>query len=463
VRFPLRNPTSGLPLCLILSAILSVGTGCVRPEETRRPARPKHVIVETNQPETKTEIPKPPTREEIREEKATRKVLAELPTGNTSRSEIEKRIEDAEADIPDDEVETEYQARKKAIDAEAKSTSEPEDDQTAVPNQNPDPDAGVTPNPNSGGLLTENPTDDSHTDEAPPELPQKSTSEPSPPGVEAEQPKVKVEPAKPQPTVEPEKPKTKIEPAKPQPKAEPEKPTTKIDPARPQPMAEPEQPKTKVEPAKPQPTVEPVKPKTKVEPAKPQPKVEPKKPVAKVNSALQDILGQLSSDPDYQLSSQAATLGLMQNSEYLALQKSLTGTKEKSCNFFFAAALIRAHGPALNDTTATPDNFPIWSNLAANLDTKYFIPTGWKRISVATMKKWFKEGKPFDVALQMDAPAGKGHGHVAIPVGLNAKGEVLVAQARLDKVANQVVVYSDKTISSNYKIFARYPADLDSN
>lgn len=168
-----------------------------------------------------------------------------------------------------------------------------------------------------------------------------------------------------------------------------------------------------------------------------------------------------SSSGEYRLSEVAANFGMMRlpKENYSALQKKLMGSSMKACNFFFAAALIEAGAPASDGATATRDHYPAW--LAADLDTKYFNSksAGWERITLVQMKQWFQERRNFDVAIQRDAPPGKKHGHIAIPIGLNADGKVLVAEASYKTVANRIAAYSDVSIATKFRIYARYKKD----
>ncbi len=153
------------------------------------------------------------------------------------------------------------------------------------------------------------------------------------------------------------------------------------------------------------------------------------------------------SSPDYQLSEIAAKLGMMTpKKSYLALQKSLMGSSLRSCNFFVDAALIEAN-------LATSNSFP---NLqAAAFDTKYFVPKGWKRVTLAQLKQAFKDHKTFDAAIQRDAPPGKAHGHVAIAIGLNTAGNVMIAEASYMTESNRISVYNDASLNSKFKIYVR--------
>lgn len=153
------------------------------------------------------------------------------------------------------------------------------------------------------------------------------------------------------------------------------------------------------------------------------------------------------STPYFQLSEIAANLGSMKTAEYRRIQIDTMKTAYRACNFFLITALVEANVVEKTDP-------PLF--MAAAFDDHYFVPTGWKKISVETMKKWFRDGKSFDVVLQRDAPKGKNHGHVAIPVGLNAAGQVMVAEGVYQKVSNRIRVYSDKEIATKFRIFARY-------
>gem|GEM_PF-3461979 len=157
---------------------------------------------------------------------------------------------------------------------------------------------------------------------------------------------------------------------------------------------------------------------------------------------------------DFQLSEIAAQLGAIRpRSKYLDLQKELVANRTKSCNFFFAVALIEARAPDAKGQAATSSNYP--SAMAAQLDKTYFIPAGWRQIKLAELKQWFRDGKTFDVAIQRGAPEGKRHGHVAIPIGLNADGNVMVSEASYLTESNRISVYPDASLASKFRIFVR--------
>jgi hypothetical protein len=171
-------------------------------------------------------------------------------------------------------------------------------------------------------------------------------------------------------------------------------------------------------------------------------------------SGPKEVIDYPRTTPEYRLSEIAANFGTMRpKSEYLKIQKSLVGNSTKACNLFFAAALIEAKAPDAKGKVATRDNFP--GGLATHLDTTYFGPGGWKKITLTELKKAFRDRKSFDVAIQRDAPAGKIHGHVAIPIGLNADGKVMVAEASYLKDSNRIAVYTDDTLSKKFRIYVR--------
>jgi hypothetical protein len=152
------------------------------------------------------------------------------------------------------------------------------------------------------------------------------------------------------------------------------------------------------------------------------------------------------STADFQLSEVAAQLAALPKRAYLNEQRDKTGINYPACNYFLITALV--------DAKVTDErHLPLF--MAGSFDTEYFIPKGWKRISLATMKKWFKDGKSFDVAIQRDPPKGMRNGHVAIPIGLNAQGAVMIAEGVLNGAANKIAIYSDSSLDGKYKIFAR--------
>lgn len=164
-------------------------------------------------------------------------------------------------------------------------------------------------------------------------------------------------------------------------------------------------------------------------------------------SGPKTVVDRPKSTPTFQLSEIAANLGSMKTAEYRRIQIDTMDTAYRACNFFLITALVEARVADKND-------LPLLK--AAQFDDKYLIPQGWKKIPVETMKKWFRDGKSFDVVLQREAPKGKNYGHVAIPVGLNAEGQVMVAEGVLQKVSNRIRVYTDKEIATKFRIFARY-------
>lgn len=149
----------------------------------------------------------------------------------------------------------------------------------------------------------------------------------------------------------------------------------------------------------------------------------------------------------FQLSETAGRLGQMDPVKYRQLQKDTMGTSFRACNFFLITALVEAQ---ITDER----HLPLYQ--AALFDTKYFEPKGWAKITVKALKEWFREGRTFDVALQRNAPRGKRHGHVAIPVGLNEKGQILVAEGIYARISNRIQVYSDTQIATKYNLYVRY-------
>jgi hypothetical protein len=148
---------------------------------------------------------------------------------------------------------------------------------------------------------------------------------------------------------------------------------------------------------------------------------------------------------DRQLSQIAAKLATMGKSDYKKTQKDSIGTQYSACNFFVITALLGAN-------VVDESRIPMFT--AAAFPKKYLEPKGWEKIDALTLKEWFVAGYAFDVIIQRDPPKGKKHGHIAIPVGLNQSGDLLVAEGVLGKVTNRVRVYSDKELAK-YRIYVR--------
>lgn len=168
---------------------------------------------------------------------------------------------------------------------------------------------------------------------------------------------------------------------------------------------------------------------------------------AETYSGPTSVVDRPRSTREFQLSETAARLGLMDPAEYRQLQKETMGTSFRACNFFLITALVKAE-------ITDENHLPIYQ--AALFDTKYLEPKGWSKISISTLKKWFKEGRSFDVVLQRNAPKGKAHGHVAIPIGLNEMGQIMVAEGIYAKTSNRIRVYSDETLSTKFKVYVRF-------
>ena len=82
-------------------------------------------------------------------------------------------------------------------------------------------------------------------------------------------------------------------------------------------------------------------------------------------------------------------------------------------------------------------------------------PQGWKRTDLKTIKAWMHSDRAFDVIIQRKAPAGKRYGHIAIPIGLNARDDLMVAEASLGQVTNRIRVFSAQE-ASKFTIFVHY-------
>ncbi len=196
----------------------------------------------------------------------------------------------------------------------------------------------------------------------------------------------------------------------------------------------------------------PAEPKEKKSEPKPEPKIESNASAGDeldeegeaTSEAFEGRVTDIPRSSKFRLSEIAAELGSMNSHDYLKIQSDILDVKARACNFFLSTALYKSGATKV----------PLF-HMAAKFDTEYFDKTGWRRASVAEIRKWFTEGKAFDVAIQRDPPKGKNHGHVAIPVGLDSKGQILVAEGIYKKVSNQIRVYSDATLSSRYKIYVR--------
>jgi hypothetical protein len=151
------------------------------------------------------------------------------------------------------------------------------------------------------------------------------------------------------------------------------------------------------------------------------------------------------STADRQLSQIAAELAKLGKSDYQQIQKDSLGTKYSACNFFVITALLGAK-------VADENRIPMFT--AAAFPEKYLEPKGWEKIDVATLKNWLREGRSFDAIIQRDPPKGKIHGHIAIPVGLNEAGDLLVAEGVLGKVTNRIRVYTAAELTK-YRVYVR--------
>ncbi|MBC7386845.1 MAG: hypothetical protein H7301_11880 [Cryobacterium sp.] len=147
------------------------------------------------------------------------------------------------------------------------------------------------------------------------------------------------------------------------------------------------------------------------------------------------------------LSETAARLASMGRRDYQKLQYDVVGKKVRACNFFVITALSEAN-------IADDRHLPMFT--AGSFDTNYFIPKGWTRITVETLRSWFRDGKSFDVVIQRDPPHGRKNGHIAIPVGLNSAGKIMVAEGVLGRISNRLRLFSDSEVTKGYKIFVRY-------
>jgi hypothetical protein len=419
------------------------------------------------------EIPKTP--EEIRHQKAETIVAEKDLPAEMSRDDMLRLIDETEKELPFEPV--------TAAPTNTASTTESTTTETASEQKKETPSSDTTiadTKPTGGGLLTVEPKQEKSKVDA--EKVVTAPKEELPKLVLPEIPRAKADATavkKPViPVLKPDPTKTStstwIWPSIPPKKTEPTTPKTTPSPIPPV--------KTVPETKKPEEKKTTTTPPKKGEPKK-EPKAEPKPPVEKkvepdVDSNITNdngideddqkfeeeyagpktVIVHPMSTADYQLSEIAAQLAQMKAKDYTQLQKKLVGNPADACNFFFDVALITAKTIGLRGEPVTSKNFP---GKAATLDTAFFAPGGWKRITVAEMKQWFREGRTFDVAIQRDPPKGKIHGHIAIPVGLNADGNVMVAEASIKSgkkpgVSNRLAVYSDASLDSKFKIFARY-------
>lgn len=125
-------------------------------------------------------------------------------------------------------------------------------------------------------------------------------------------------------------------------------------------------------------------------------------------------------------------LGKLPQTVYLDLQQKVVGSKYPACNFFLITALC--------ESGYCKTSKPFY--IAAEFDT-YFFKNGWRLVTLAELKKLFREKAVFDSAFQKDNPVAGRPGHVMVPLGLNADGQVVIAQGNLGTATNEIKVASD--------------------
>ncbi len=149
----------------------------------------------------------------------------------------------------------------------------------------------------------------------------------------------------------------------------------------------------------------------------------------------------------FELSNEAEILGRLPKKAYLKFQMEYVGKTYPACNFFLTTALCMA-GYCQTDK-------PLY--VAAHYDT-YFYKKGWDLIKLPELKRMFKSGEHFDAVIQLD-PVRKGRpGHVAIPIGLDDRERVVIAQGNLGTVTNEVKSVNDSFIThwkGGFSIFVK--------
>jgi len=451
---------------VIIATLLTFGiSGCSEARRVRPQAKASPAPVDRNPNEAESatgddfeNATEAPTREELREkiraEKATDKVLESLPEGDVSAEEIENLVKQAEAEITDEQIEAELPPAPVVED---------------TPLAEPTAQASPSPAPKSGGLLTDN----TKPEDRPVVTPVEKQKEVQPPTTPDPSPR-----PRPSPSPAPEK-KIETPPAmNPEPKvpAKTNPPVTKTPPKT-KPIATPpvKKPVPTTPIKKPEPTVPETEPETTTGPIDDGIDEEDRQ-FADTYDGPKSIIHYPTSTRDYQLSEISAKFGMIRDKQteknkkswakiskdYLKIQIDYTKLSLPSCNFFFPAALIEAGAPATDGKPATRSHFPLIK--AAQYETAYFNAknSDWVQLKAKDgkspgeiLKEWFLDHRSFDVAIQRDAPKGKAHGHIAVPVGLNDKNLVMVAQASYKTVSNQIVPYCDNQLAK-FRIFVRY-------
>lgn len=150
----------------------------------------------------------------------------------------------------------------------------------------------------------------------------------------------------------------------------------------------------------------------------------------------------------FKLTPTAQRMGNLPTSRYLALQqKWVHDGRTKACNYFITVSMCEA-----GLCGAQP---PIM--MAASFDS-YLSGKGWVKITLATLKEWFKRERDFEVIVQRDPLPGHDHGHIAIPIGLSTQGLIRLAQGDLNLSANEIVTRDDYYMQHKYggmKIFVK--------
>lgn len=140
-------------------------------------------------------------------------------------------------------------------------------------------------------------------------------------------------------------------------------------------------------------------------------------------------------------------LGGLPKELYVEVQKEVVGSTYPACNFFLITALCKS-GYCEREK-------PFY--LAAQFDD-YFFREGWRLVKLEELKKLFKERQVFDSVLQKDNPVAGRPGHVVVPIGLDANGDVVIAQGNLGTVTNEIKRVSDSYVTGwqgGFNIFVK--------
>jgi len=140
-------------------------------------------------------------------------------------------------------------------------------------------------------------------------------------------------------------------------------------------------------------------------------------------------------------------LGKLPKDAYLDVQQRVVGSRYPACNFFLITALC--------ESGYCERSKPFY--VAAEFDS-YFFKEGWRLVKLEELKKLFKDRVAFDSAVQKDNPVAGRPGHVMVPLGLDAAGDVVVAQGNLGTVTNEIKRVSDAYLTSwqgGFNIFVK--------